>query len=170
MKAVILIGMPGSGKSTVGVLLAKELRRDFVDTDLIIQTESGRALQDILDEDGIPGFLRLEEALLVDFDPKGKVVATGGSVVYSDKAMEHLSREAVVVYLDCTIGSLERRLSNLDSRGVVRKAGQSVADLLEERAPLYRRWADVTVDNSHENHVQVVQEVKEALRSLEDFA
>ncbi len=158
--------MPGSGKSTVGVLLAKELRKEFVDTDLLIQTGTGRGLQDILDQDGIPGFLAVEEAAVLRFSPTGMVVATGGSVVYSRKAMEHLCGHGVCVYLDCSVESLERRLSNLHSRGVVRAPGQSVEELFRERDPLYRTWAKIVVDNSHDDHGRVVEEIARKLLLL----
>lgn len=166
MKSVVLIGMPGSGKSTIGVLLAKELRRNFVDTDLLIQERTGRALQDILDEDGIPAFLRIESETVVAYHPRGEIVATGGSVVYSEDAMRHLAEHGVCVYLECPHEVLEERLANLDSRGVVRLPGQTVADLLSEREPLYRRWASLTVPNAHEHHGETVRELAAALRPL----
>jgi len=156
--------MPGSGKSTVGVLLAKELRKEFVDTDLLIQSRTGRGLQDILDQDGIPGFLAVEEATILHFEPRGMVVATGGSVIYSRSAMEHLSTNGVCVYLDCSVEALERRLSNLDSRGVVRSPGQTVEALHRERDPLYRNWAKIVVDNGHDDHGLVVNEIARRLR------
>lgn len=168
VKSVILIGMPGSGKSTVGVLLAKELCRNFVDTDLLIQEHTGRALQDILDEDGIPAFLEIEANVVESYVPHGEVVATGGSVVYSESAMRHLSSHGVCVYLECSHDVLEERLLNLDSRGVVRGPGQSVADLLAEREPLYRRWASITMPNAHEHHGETVHELANALRPLLD--
>lgn len=158
--------MPGSGKSTIGVLLAKELRRNFVDTDLLIQERTDRALQDILDEDGIPAFLRIESETIQAFVPHGEIVATGGSVVYSELAMAHLARQGLCVYLECPHSVLEERLSNLDSRGVVRGPGQSVADLLAERDPLYRRWASIIVPNAHEHHGETVRELATALRPL----
>ena len=160
--------MPGSGKSTVGVLLAKELRKEFLDTDLLIQTRTGRGLQDILDEDGIPGFLAVEESAILQFEPKGMVVATGGSVIYSRSAMEHLSSRGVCVYLDCSVRALEQRLSNLDSRGVVRAPGQSVEALFRERDPLYRAWAKFVVDNGHDDHGVVVEEIARQLRISAD--
>lgn len=163
VKSIILIGMPGSGKSTVGVLLAKELRKNFVDTDLLIQEETGNGLQDILDSQGISAFLSIEESVIVRWHPKGQVVATGGSVVYSDAAMRHLSDHGVCVYLDVPVPILEERLSNLDSRGVVRQPGQSVHDLWAERDPLYRKWAVLTVENGHDNHELVVKEILAAL-------
>jgi len=164
LDSIILIGMPGSGKSTVGVLLAKELRKEFVDTDLLIQTETGRGLQEILDQDGIPGFLALEETVVLGFHPRRMVVATGGSVVYSRPAMEHLSSNGICIYLDCSLASLERRLSNLHSRGVVRSPGQSLEDLFLERDPLYRAWAEFVVDNGHDDHGLVVDEIARILR------
>ena len=158
--------MPGSGKSTVGVLLAKELRKEFLDTDLLIQTSTGRALQDILDEDGVPGFLSEEENVLLGFRPKDMVVATGGSVVYSKPAMEHLASTGIFIYLECPVEVLEGRLSNLDTRGVVRAPGQSVADLFAERDPLYRSWAHVVVENGHDDHGRVVREIRDRLASI----
>ena len=163
MKSIILIGMPGSGKSTVGVLLAKALRKNFVDTDLLIQDETGNCLQDILDHQGIAAFLSIEESVIVRWRPAGQVVATGGSVVYSEAAMRHLSDQGVCVYLDVPVPILEERLSNLDSRGVVRQPGQTVHDLWAERDPLYRKWAGITVQNGHDNHELVVKEILAAL-------
>lgn len=159
MRSVVLIGMPGSGKSTVGVLLAKQLRRRFVDTDLLIQESTDRGLQDILDEEGIPGFLAIEERVVTLWQPQGEIVATGGSVVYSEAAMEHLCRHGFCIHLSCGVQTLEARLKNLDSRGVVRKPGQSVADLWAEREPLYRHWASIVVENDHDHHGEVVHEI-----------
>lgn len=167
MRSIILIGMPGSGKSTVGVLLAKALRKNFVDTDLLIQEETGEALQDILDRQGISAFLGIEESVIVRWKPEGQVVATGGSVVYSESAMRHLADHGICVYLDVPVPILEERLSNLDSRGVVRQPGQSVHHLWAERDPLYRKWAKVTVENGHDNHELVVSEICSALTALE---
>lgn len=159
MKSVILIGMPGSGKSTVGVLLAKRLRRGFVDTDLILQEKDGRALQEILDTEGAEGFIATEERILTEFVPTGEVVATGGSVVYSQSLMEHFSRHGILVFLDVHAEVLLPRLSNLDTRGVVRRGGQTVQDLWNERDPLYRKWAQVCVDNSMDNHEAVIEAI-----------
>jgi len=159
VKSVILIGMPGSGKSTVGVLLAKRMRRGFVDTDLILQERDGRPLQEILDTEGPEGFISLEERILLGFEPKGEIVATGGSVVYSDALMAHFARVGVIVFLDVPAPVLLPRLSNLDTRGVVRRGGQTVQDLWDERDPLYRKWMGIHVDNSLEHHEDVVEAI-----------
>jgi shikimate kinase len=151
--------MPGSGKSTVGVLLAKRLRRGFVDTDLVLQERDGRALQEILDREGPQGFIAREEAILLGYAPQGEVVATGGSVVYSEALMRHFSAHGLVVFLDVPAAVLLPRLSNLDTRGVVRRGGQTVAELWDERDPLYRQWADVSIDNSLEDHESVVEAI-----------
>ncbi len=166
VKSIILIGMPGSGKSTVGVLLAKALRKNFIDTDLLIQEETGNGLQDILDQHGVAAFLSIEESVIVRWRPSGQVVATGGSVVYSETAMRHLSDHGICVYLEVPVAILEARLSNLDSRGVVRQIGQSVHDLWAERDPLYRKWAEITVDNGHDNHEMVVSEICQAIAQM----
>jgi shikimate kinase len=151
--------MPGSGKSTVGVLLAKRMRRGFVDTDLILQERDGRPLQEILDNDGPEGFIRREEELLLDFIPHGEIVATGGSVVYSNRLMRHFCQHGIIVFLDVPAPVLLPRLSNLDTRGVVRRGGQTVQDLWDERDPLYRQWMQVHIDNSLDNHESVVNSI-----------
>ena len=156
---ITLIGMPGVGKSTIGVLLAKETRRQFVDTDVLIQARHGRTLQDILDADGLDAFRQIEEQAVQELDLHAHVIATGGSVVYYDAAMEHLSASGPVVYLELALELLERRIENLSTRGVVRPPGVSLADLYAERLPLYRRWADVTVDCWGKTQDGVVAEI-----------
>jgi shikimate kinase len=153
-KNIILIGMPGVGKSTVGVLLAKLTSREFIDTDVMIQAREGRRLQEILDREGKEAFCRIEEKHLLSLDCRHHVVATGGSVVYSDPAMQYLKRSGVVVYMTLPLPLLEQRLTNLDIRGVVREAHQTIPALFEEREPLYRKYADVTVDCTGLNHEQ----------------
>ena len=160
---VVLIGMPGVGKSTVGVLLAKALSRQFVDTDLVIQAGECRRLQDIIDMDGIATFRALEERYVLMLSCRGDVIATGGSVVYSAAAMEALESRGVVVHLDLPLDILEERIANLDMRGVVRATGQSLADLYEERVPLYRRYADVTVACAGLDHEGVTAAIQARL-------
>ena len=143
---LVLIGMPGVGKSTVGVLLAKATSRHFLDTDVFIQAHERRTLQAILDAEGRDAFCRLEERYALALSLSDHVIATGGSVVYSDAAMEHLRASGKVVWLRLPLAILEARLSNLKWRGVVMAPAQSLAEVLAAREPLYRKWADLAVD------------------------
>jgi len=160
-----LIGMPGAGKSTLGVLLAKRTTRSFLDTDLLIQQAEGAPLQEIIDKRGVEFFRRVEERTVLGLNCPNAVVATGGSVVYSEVAMEHLGRLSRRVYLDVPLAELDRRLGNLDKRGVIRDPGQDLEDLLAERRPLYERWADIRVDCEGLDHDGVVGAVIRALAS-----
>jgi len=159
MKNLILIGMPGVGKSTVGVLLAKAASREFIDTDVWIQSRESRRLQDIIDTMGMEAFCALEERSILALAIHNAVIATGGSVVYSEAAMRHLKAGGVAIHLDLDLPSLEKRLTNLDSRGVVRAPSQSLAGLFAERQPLYRRHADLTVDCAGKTHEEVVESI-----------
>ncbi len=145
---VVLIGMPGAGKSTVGVVLAKILNKQFVDADLVIQNQTGKTLQMLIDELGPDGFIDIENEILCGIEAEGSIIATGGSAVYSDAAMNHLSDIGTVVYLEISYESLLDRLSDLQERGVVLKGGVSMSlrELYEERKPLYERYADLTVN------------------------
>jgi shikimate kinase len=154
---LILIGMPGAGKSTVGVVLAKRLGMGYVDTDLLIQMRSGRLLQEIIDSDGLEGFRALEEQTLKEFDVCNAVVATGGSVVYSDAAMRHLGSIGSRVFLDVPLEELAIRLKDMKTRGLVIDPGATLADLYHERIPLYRKHADLTVDVAGQSLEQVVE-------------
>jgi shikimate kinase len=160
---IVLIGMAGAGKSTVGVLLAKALSRNFIDTDLLLQSAARRRLQEILDAEGIEAFRRLEEKCVLGISARDAVIATGGSVVYSARAMAHLKAAGTVVYLSLPASALEGRVTNLDSRGIVISPGQSFAELIREREPLYERYAEVTVDCSGLTHEAVVQRIIAAL-------
>ena len=146
MKNITLIGMPGSGKSTIGALLAKSLGADFVDTDLIIQKREGALLQEILDSRGFDAFLRAEEAALLSVSCENAVIATGGSAVYSAPAMEHLGRSSTVVYLQLPFPEIMSRLSNITTRGIAIPGGGTMADVYAERVPLYEKYADITLD------------------------
>ncbi len=144
---VIMIGMPGAGKSTVGVVLAKTLGLDFVDLDLVICRRERAALQRVVDRNTHEGFLRIESEAALSINAENSVIATGGSVVYGDEAMAHLAEIGVVVYLRAALAELEKRIGNLRTRGIAFRPGQTLADLYAERTPLYERWADVTVDS-----------------------
>ena len=145
---VILIGMSGAGKSTLGVLLAKAMGKNFFDTDILIQQREGKLLQQIIDKDGLDKFMKAEEKAILSLKLHGCVIATGGSVVYSDKAMKHLKRRGVVIYLAVDFEELESRISNIKSRGIVFKGGGDLRAVYEERLPLYEKYADITVNCS----------------------
>ena len=159
MKNIILIGMPGAGKSTVGVILAKTLGMTFVDTDIAIQERAGRLLQEIIDTEGPDAFLKTEEETIQSLHCRNCVIATGGSVVFSRKAMNSLKKEGVVVYLKISCDEMVRRLSNITTRGIVLFSGESLFDMYHERVPLYQRYADITVDCEDEDFEEVVGKV-----------
>lgn len=146
MNNIILIGMPASGKSTAGVVLAKILGYGFLDSDILIQEETGRTLQEIINKDGIDVFLQTEEQTVLTIEVRKTVIATGGSVVYSENAMKHLGNLGKIVYLQSSFEAIEKRLDNILTRGVVMKPGQTIYDIYTERIPLYEKYADITVD------------------------
>ncbi len=146
MKNIVLIGMPGAGKSTVGVLLAKSCLMDFKDTDLLIQREHKKSLSEIISEVGVDKFLQIENDVIKAESFKNTVVATGGSAVFGEEAMSKLKAHGTVVYLKVDCKELERRIDNIHTRGIAMKAGTTIAELYCERAPLYEKYADITVD------------------------
>ena len=165
---IILIGMPASGKSTVGVVLAKLMGCDFIDTDLLIQRRTGLRLSEIIETQGFDAFLAAEEAACLSLCVDHSVIATGGSVVYSDVAMRHLKGLGTVVYLSVDFPTLQSRLHDVRGRGVVLRQGQSLADLYAERAPLYRDYADVTVQEGNGSLEETVQTVYRKLKDDEE--
>lgn len=162
---VVLIGMPGAGKSTLGVILAKTLSMPFLDTDIHIQTREGRDLQSIIRASGMEGFKRLEERHLVALSCRGHVIATGGSAVYSRRAMEHLAGHGIVVFLDLSLDLLEQRIRDMDARGIVRGPGQDLKALYEERIPLYERYAHHHISCDGKGHERIVQEIRSRVRN-----
>lgn len=161
---VILIGMPGVGKSTAGVILAKMLGYQFIDADLLIQRQEGKLLHEIIEERGTDGFLAVENRVNSRIETEHAVIATGGSVVYGAEAMEHYRKIGTVVYLSLPYEELERRLSDIRGRGVVLREGQTLRDLYEERTPLYGKYADVTVGESGLTIEQTVEQIRRLLR------
>ena len=161
---VVLIGMPGSGKSTIGVVLAKVLGYQFVDSDLVIQESQKRLLKDIITEDGLYGFIRSEEEVNAGLDVQNSVIATGGSVIYGKDAMHHLQKIGTVVYLKLSYESVEERLGDLNERGVVLRPDQDLYALYKERCPLYEKYAHITVDCEE---LTIEQSVKKVVNQLE---
>ncbi len=166
-QSLILIGMPGAGKSTLGILLAKELGLGFLDTDVAIQVAEEKTLQDILDESGYLALRAVEERVLLKTDCHNKVIATGGSAVYSEKGMAYLKSCGPVVYLEVPLEELCRRIHNYETRGIARRPDQSFAELFEERAALYRQYADITVNCDSHGPGEVIEQVLTALKSLQ---
>jgi shikimate kinase len=146
MDNIVLIGMPGVGKSTLGVILAKLIGYRFVDTDLIIQEKCGSLLREIIEKDGVQGFIDTENRICASINANHSVIATGGSVVYGKEAMEHLRSIGTVVYLKQDIETIRKRVGDMNGRGVVLRHGQSLEDIFDERAPLYEEYAHVTVE------------------------
>jgi shikimate kinase len=161
---LILIGMPGAGKSTVGVILAKQTSRDYVDTDVLIQTSKGRTLQEIVDADGYAGLRRIEEEILIGLSVHNHVIATGGSAVYSDPAMDYLKSCGIAIFLDVDLATLESRVHDFGTRGLAKRPDQSFADLFEERFTLYMKYADITIKcaglSQEEVCVRIIEKVE----------
>ena len=166
---IILIGMPGAGKSTVGVLLAKRLAKAFVDTDLLIQQKKSQTLQEIVDRQGHQALRELEERVLCDLPPGGdRVIATGGSAVYSPRAMAHLKQLGICVYLRCPFAEIRARVTNEGSRGLAKRPGQGLQALYREREPLYEGYADQVIDCARLSPEQVVSAICNALGEKRD--
>ena len=159
MNNVILIGMPGCGKSTLGVLLAKSLGMTFLDTDLVIQDREHALLSQLIRTHGSDGFLALEESICAQLDVNNSVIATGGSVVYSQAGMEALKRNGDVVYLAATYAEVEKRVTNITTRGIVLKHGCSLQDAFAGRVPLYEQYSDYTVDGTGKSIEECVEEI-----------
>ena len=162
--SIILIGMPSSGKSTLGVLLAKSLGYRFVDSDLLIQEKTGKLLHEIIAEKGNEGFIRLENEVNQQITDENAVIATGGSVIYRESAMQKLQAMGTVVYLQLSYKEIEKRLGDLEKRGVAIKEGYTLKDLYDERAPLYEKYAHLTVALDGKNIDGSVQMVIDALK------
>lgn len=156
---ITLVGMAGAGKSTLGVLLAKALGYDFIDTDILIQQKKNMLLQEIIDSEGIDAFLRIEEEVLSELTATRSILATGGSAVYSDKGMQALKAHSVVVYLSVPYDEIAARVKNIATRGIVLKNGNSLRDAFEERVPLYEQYADIIVDCSQRDIEETLGEI-----------
>lgn len=163
MGNIVLIGMPGSGKSTVGVVLAKVMGYQFIDSDLEIQRQEGMRLHQIMEKEGIDGFIEIESRVNAGLEAKDCVIATGGSVIYTEKAMKHLKSIGTIVYLELSYGQLVKRLGDLRCRGVVLREGQSLKDLYRERIPLYEKYADITINETGLDVEKTMEKIVEAV-------
>ena len=160
---LVLIGMPGAGKSTLGVLLAKALRMQFLDTDIAIQEQERATLKEIIDTSGIQAFLACEEKVICSLSMQGFVLATGGSVVYSTRAMMHLKQNGFLIFLKLDFREIKRRVRNIRGRGVVLRPGQTLHDLYEEREPLYEKYADHILDCNGMDMESIVESITESI-------
>lgn len=167
MKNVILIGMPACGKSVTGVILAKSLKMNFIDADLLIQENAGKSLQDIINNDGIDVFKKIEEEVLCSIDVHNTVIATGGSAVYYDSAMRHLKKNGVAVYIEASLSTIKKRLKNIRTRGVAMEKGQTIDSLYEMRVPLYEKYADCTVRSHRYRAESTVEDIISELAKFE---
>lgn len=160
---ITLIGMPASGKSTVGVLLAKRLGYSFVDVDIVIQEQEERLLKEIIEQEGMEGFLEIEDRINASLAVKRSVIAPGGSVIYGENAMNHLKSIGTVVYLKLSYEDVELRLGDLKDRGVALRHGMTLRDLYDERVPYYERYADITVDETGKTPGDTVDELRKIM-------
>ena len=160
---IVLIGMPGAGKCTIGVVLAKKIGYEFLDSDLLIQKRTGKRLQELIREKGIDGFNALEDKINASINVRQHVIATGGSAVYGECAMQHFGDMGLIIYLKLSFGAVQRRLGNLKDRGVSMRVDQTLSDLYEERTPLYEKYADLTIDCEHLELREVVDRIYKEL-------
>jgi len=160
---IILIGMPASGKSTVGVILAKLLGMDFIDTDLLIQKKTGKKLSQIISDEGLDRFIEIENNICCELEAENSVISTGGSVVYGSDAMKHFQNMGKIVYLEIDYDTLKARLHHTKQRGVVLKKGQTLKSLLNERVVLYEKYADIRLPEEGMGIEETVQKLSEML-------
>lgn len=160
---ITLIGMPSSGKSTIGVLLAKRLGFSFVDVDIVIQEKTGRLLKEIISQEGMDGFLALENQINGGLDVTKSVIAPGGSVIYGKEAMEHLKEISEVVYLKMSYEEMEKRIGNVVDRGVALKPGFTLRDLYDERVFYYEKYADIVIDEADMMPGETVDQLREII-------
>lgn len=165
---ITMIGMPSSGKSTIGVLLAKRLGFSFVDVDIVIQEKEGKLLKEIIAEKGMDGFLEVENRHNAELDVKLSVIAPGGSVIYGEEAMKHLKEISEVVYLKMSYEEMEKRIGNVVDRGVALKEGFTLRDLYNERVPYYERYADIVIDEAGKTPGQTVDELRDIIEGMMD--
>lgn len=160
---ITLIGMPASGKSSVGVVLAKRLGKKFVDTDIVIQEKYGKLLKELIEEHGDDGFREIEDEVNATLDVSNSIISPGGSVVYGERAMKHLKEISVIIYLELSYTAIKSRLGDLRERGITLKDGQTLKDLYLERTPLYKKYADITINEMKKSLSKTIDEICESL-------
>ncbi len=165
---IVLIGMPGVGKSTIGVILAKILGYQFIDSDLIIQKRCDKLLKEIIEEKGVDGFIEIENGVNCSLNEKNTIIATGGSAVYGKEAMKHFSENAIIIYLEIGLIPLTRRLGDLQNRGVVLHEGQNLKDIYNERVPLYNKYADIIVNEDDCSIEKTITKIERKLQAYRD--
>lgn len=165
-KNITLIGMPGAGKSTTGIILAKTMSMGFLDSDILIQINRGKSLQSILDETGYINLRKIEEEEILKINISGNIIATGGSAVYSKRAMEHLQTISKIVFLHVDLNELIRRIGNFDSRGIAKAENQTFLDLFNERETLYRKYAQITIDAASVTQDEAARKIAEKINNL----
>ncbi len=164
-KNIVFVGMPASGKSTVGVIVAKVMGMNFIDSDIVIQQRENAILNELIEEYGIDDFLKREEQALLSINVDNTVIATGGSAIYSDAGMKHLSNNATIIYLKVSLDNLKDRLTDLKARGVVIRPGESIEQMYATRSVLYEKYADIIVEEKGTSIEDTVCLVMEQLRS-----
>ncbi len=164
MKNIVLIGMPGAGKSTIGIILAKVLGYNFLDSDLLIQEQEKCLLRDIIEKHGLDGFIAVENQVNRDIRTTNTVIATGGSIIYGTEAINHLRDIGIVVYIKLSLETIDNRLGNIKQRGVVFKEGQTLKSLYEERCPLYEKYAHIIIDGEGLNTEELMEKIAEEVR------
>ena len=160
---IVLIGMPASGKSTAGVILAKVLGKKFIDTDLVIQEREKALLSEIIKDKGVAGFMKIEEEAILSVDVKNTVIATGGSAVYGEKAMEHLKENGTVVYLKVEKDELFKRLTDIKERGVVLREGETIEEMFDSRSVLYEKYADIIIEERDSTIEETIEKIQNEL-------
>lgn len=164
MDNIILIGMPGAGKSTIGVVLAKTLGFTFIDSDLVIQERENRLLQEIIDDIGMDNFLDVEKDAILSIHANQSIIATGGSVIFRDEAMKHLKESGIIVYLKISFEEIERRVNNITTRGIAMAKGHTLRDVYDQRIKLYEKYADVIIDCDDKSLEDIVKDIRDKNR------
>ncbi|GMQ58531.1 shikimate kinase [Vallitalea sediminicola] len=163
MKNIVLTGMPGAGKSTIGVVLAKTLGFTFIDSDLVIQKRENRLLQEIIDDIGMEKFLDVEKEAVLSIDASKSVIATGGSVIFRDESIEHLKQSGNIIYLKVSYEEIETRVDNITTRGIAMAKGHTLSDVYDQRVKVYEKYANIVIDCDNKSLEEIVKDIKESI-------